>query len=83
MSKSSRPENDKIQEELRKYSWKTIDAFQDLFPPNYDWGYYIEVIPTEGFDNVCFVWLTDYEDIDPYIDFWNRWNRFITLKAFL
>lgn len=83
MSKSSRKENSKIQEELVKYSWKTIDEFQNHFPVHSEWGNNIEVFPKEGFSNLCYIYLTEEDDIDPYEDFWKRWNRFLSLKAFL
>lgn len=83
MSKSLREENNKIREELRKYSWKAIEEFQSMLPAFMGWGYCIEVFPLEGFDNLCYIWLSDDENIDPYQDFWQRWNRFLNLKAFL
>jgi hypothetical protein len=83
MLKSSLIENNKIQEELRNYSWKIIEEFENTLPAFMDWGYYIEVLPLEGFDNLCYVWLSDDKDIDPYQDFWHRRNRFLNLKAFL
>lgn len=85
MSKSSRRENNnKIQEELVKYSWKTLDEFQKHFPiDNIEWGIIVEVFPKEGFSNLCYIYLNEEDGVDPYDDFWKRWNRFLNLKAFL
>lgn len=81
--KSSLRENNKIQEELAKYSWNTIEEFQRVLPAHTLWGTMIEVFPKEGFDHLCYLWLCEEPDIDPYQDFWERWTRFLNLRAFL
>ncbi len=91
MSKLSlKEQHDKINEELSKYSWKTIAAFQETFPLSVSLTkgsteyYTLEVFSKENIDfanSVSYVYLNKSEN--RFEDFWNRWNRFLNLKAFL
>lgn len=84
-------ESQRMADELSKYSRSTIQEFQKLFPieklfdekinkHNY-YNYYIQnIIPKEG---PQFMVNVEMLCEDPYIDFWRRWNRFKSLKAFL
>lgn len=71
-----------IRQELKKYSAKDIEKFEELCPvEKYFDVFVIDVYPRYnslyGCDNtVCL------KKDDPYLDFWRRWNRFWKLKAF-
>lgn len=93
MSKSLRKEarkrrrqNTLIQKELSKYSWKTIRAFEEVFPCMMK-RYKIEVLPSEVIQFGYGAWPNYYTaEIIHYTtpdDFWKRWNRFKNLRSFL
>ncbi len=76
-------EHDKIRKELRKFSWITIREFEEILPSSYpsDKLYAVEIFPKEYRDeedySIEYIFMFSPED------FWNRWNRFKKLRAFL
>lgn len=71
---------DAIRQELKNYSWNTIQLFEEIFPCSDDKGL-VEVYTKEYFEG---------QDTFPYYvsiasakDFWDRWDRFKNLRAFL
>lgn len=77
----NRQDNAKIQLALSYYSWQFLEEFERVMPVAAGFDiYFIEVFPIEGFSQVCEISL---KKLDPYNDFWKRWNRFLGLKAFL
>jgi hypothetical protein len=85
----------KIREELSKYSASIIIEFEKILSPEKCWyepgtdkggecggyNYFIQnIIPKEGsWHSVNLTMLKE----DPWNNFWQRWNRFLNLKAFL
>lgn len=84
-------EYDEIKIELQQYSFKTIGEFKELFPIKTGFSIIINVYPKEFFnfslDTYNVFTKSAYSHIPIHIknvaDFWEKWNRFKKLKAFL
>jgi hypothetical protein len=83
-----------MENELRQYSKWAIEQFEKVFPVEkntYDpqtmeWKYYHQnIIPKEGGrENIVNITLPNVHDIETrYNFFWERWNRYKQLIAFL
>jgi hypothetical protein len=70
-----------IRKELKKYSWRTVKEFERIFPV--DGNYTLEVWTTEYDENTADYWDLTYVDMVSPKNFWDRWNKFKKLKAFL
>lgn len=91
--KSKNMERQKMAQELFKYSCAAIEEFDELFKPNinYDvpgselggeygrYNYYIQNVIAKDGDYANITMLND----NSYNDFWERWNGFKNLKAYL
>lgn len=79
-------QNSLIRLELQKYSWKTIAEFEHLLPCDHNKSHIIDIFPKEYFirsDGFDEYYSLSYLEIESSEDFWQRWNRFKKLKAFL
>jgi hypothetical protein len=77
-------EHDEIRQELEKYSYKTILDFVKVFPIKTDY-YTVEFFPKQDypFNTPNHTFGTGYIQIKSPTDFWEKWNRYKRLKAFL
>lgn len=88
-------QNDLINKELSKYSWKTKREFEKLFPcpqpihmvevENKEYIEEQQKIAIAIKTNKPYLWLASTECIyyQTHKEFWERWNRFQQLKPFL
>lgn len=97
-SRSIRIKHREINDELSKYSWKTIRKFEQTFPCSQKISDNImEVFPKEYIEEQEAIkekmktsqsyfeegYTQEYIYIISPEDFWTRWNRFKMLKVFL